>query len=45
MSFNQEKIKLSYIIRYIRDDDAQDIYSLRGIDGVSENTMSILNLL
>jgi putative acetyltransferase len=43
MCCNQQKIKVSYIIRPIREADTEDIYNLRRMDGVSENTMSLFS--
>lgn len=43
MSDNQQEIKLSYIIRPIRYTDAEEVYNLRIMDGVRENTMSLFS--
>ncbi|SHH19362.1 GNAT family N-acetyltransferase [Clostridium grantii] len=40
---NLEKIKSSYTIRAVQYTDVEDIYNLRIMDGVRENTMSLFS--
>ena len=43
MSDKKEQSKLNYTIRAIRNSDAEDVYNLRIMDGVRENTMSLFS--
>lgn len=43
MPDKQQKVKLNFIIRPIRFTDAEDVYNLRILDGVRENTMSLFS--
>lgn len=43
MTDKQEEIKIKYTIRPIKYTDAEDVYNLRIMDGVRENTMSLFS--